>query len=144
MQKPIATEDALKATISAHLDAQAQDISLSQRMRLDEARAAALSHARAPIRAKAWFGLRASAVLGASAAVLFAVGVQIWGSVERQADQEALLSMWEVAAPLESSDTLSPMDAAILADDDDAQVLDNLEFYAWLAEQQRSSAQSGS
>lgn len=142
MQKPMSTDAQIQATISAHLDLHAQEITLAQRMRLDDARAAALSYASTKRRATPWFSFRASAVLGACTAVIVALGVQFWSKLEREADQEALLSMWEVAAPMESSETLSPLDAAILADDEDAQVLDNLEFYAWLADQQRE--QSGS
>lgn len=144
MQRSNPTEESITRAIVTHLDAHTQDITLTQRMRLDEARARALAHAQAPAR-RPWLGMRASALLGASAAVLLAIGVHFWGMAEREREQEALLSMWETPTQNEASDALAPMDADVLADEDEAQVVDDLEFYAWLAEQQRvSGAPSGS
>ena len=140
MQGQNPSEASIQAAIAAQLDADAQAISLAQRMRLDEARARALVHASAPVRRNVWFGISPSALLGASAAVLLALGVHFWGNAERAREQEVLLSMWEAPAQVDTTEQLSPLEVAILADDEQAQVLDNLEFYAWLAEQERVAA----
>jgi uncharacterized membrane protein len=112
-------DDAWITRATALLDRSAEDLDAATLSRLNRARQAALAERHRVPRRWMW-----SAALAGGAAAVFAVAI----GLHRRADTTG-----PVSTPLQAGDI------DVLTNDDDVDLYENLDFYAWLGAQRKDS-----
>jgi hypothetical protein len=118
------TRDPMQEQILAALDERAANLDAVTLARLAAARRAAVARRRS-----AWSlgGRRWQTVGGLALAASLAIG----------------LSLWRLHGPLQGPASPSPAELELLAEDEDLELLDRLEFYRWLEQESQQLAGNG-
>jgi hypothetical protein len=141
-QESVWQESVWIAQIRAQLDREMSDLSVTDQMRLNEARAAAIAVTRKPRLHWQRFSL---ITLAGSAAIFALVWIMVPKETQLDRDDAQVMAMFEDA--FSSQDITSANNVAsdaINSDTEEAAVADDLAFYSWLAEQSALGASKGS